>query len=185
MSNNNFALVIGGTGLLEGVCHWLTSEGYDVYVIHRDDKKFEMMKDNSDYPQQLHSITVDYHDNDKLQLAIQETKRKHGCCPDLIISWIHNSAPNALPTVLKEVQTRTAPWKLIHIQGSSSFFVKENTTVPKTCEYRRVYLGFPPNDHHSRWLTHEEIAGGIIKVIKRDYKETVIGTLKPWSKRPS
>ncbi|WP_010097671.1 short-chain dehydrogenase [Ornithinibacillus scapharcae] len=185
MSKKNFALVIGGTGMLEGVCHWLTGEGYEVCVIHRNHKKFELMQEKSNYPHQLHSITVDYHDNEKLQLAIQEAKRKHGCYPDLIISWIHNSAPNALPTVLREVQYRNEPWKLIHVQGSSSFFVKENTTVPKMCEYRRVYLGFVLDDQHSRWLTHDEIAGGIIKVIKRDYKETVIGTLRPWSKRPS
>lgn len=171
--------------MLEGVCHWLTDEGYEVYVIHRNQKKFEVMHGKSNHPEQLHSITVDYHDSEKLQLAIQEMKRKQGCCPDIIISWIHNSAPNALPTVLKEVQSRTEPWKLIHVQGSSSFFVKENTPVPDKCEYRRVYLGFVLQDQHSRWLTHEEIAGGIIKIIKRDYKETVIGTLKPWSKRPS
>lgn len=33
-------------------------------------------------------------------------------------------------------------WKLFHVQGSSRFFKKENTSVPETYQYRRIYLGF-------------------------------------------
>ncbi|MFS0673243.1 short-chain dehydrogenase [Ornithinibacillus sp. 179-J 7C1 HS] len=185
MSKDLFALVIGGTGMLEKVCHFLAIEGYDVYVVHRDKTRFQAMQSRSTHPDKLFSIRVDYHDEKTLQKKIQETIQIKGCCPDIIVSWIHNSAPNALPTILKEVSVRKKPWKLIHVQGSSSFFVKENTTVPEVCEYRRVYLGFVLENENARWLTHEEIANGIIKVIHGDYKETVIGTLKPWNKRPS
>lgn len=185
MSKKLFALVIGGTGMLEGVCHWLAHEGYDVFVVHRDVDKFKSMQQRSNYSDRINSISVDYHQDQTLQQKVQEAIQQYGKCPDLIISWIHNSAPNALPLILKEVQCRIEPWKLIHVQSSSSFFVKENTTVPEACEYRRVYLGFVMEDHGSRWLTHEEIANGVIKVIKRDYKETIVGTLKPWNKRPS
>lgn len=186
MSNKSlFAFVFGGIGMLDGVCHWLTEEGYDVYVVTKHQQLFDQMKKNSEYPEKLFSLAVDYHDDQTLQEKVREAIKQHGCCPDLIISYMHNSAPNALPTILNEVSTRTDPWKLIHIQGSSSFFVKENTTVPKPCEYRRVYLGFVDENDSPRWLTNEEVANGIIKVIKRDFKETIIGTLKPWSKRLS
>ncbi|WP_047983858.1 Rossmann-fold NAD(P)-binding domain-containing protein [Ornithinibacillus californiensis] len=185
MSKKLFAFVIGGTGMLESVCHWLTEEGYDVYVVHRDRTKFEAMRLRGKHPDKLYSVAVDYHDDEALQIKLQEIIKIKGNCPDLIVSWIHNSAPNALPTILKEVSKRKEPWKLIHVQGSSSFFVKENTSVPEPCEYRRVYLGFVLDNENSRWLTHEEIANGVIKVIKQDYRETVIGTLKPWNKRPS
>jgi hypothetical protein len=181
---SDFAFVIGGNGMLEGVCHWLTNEGYDVYVLHRDIDKFESMRSRGKHPEKLFSIPVDYHNDKELQKSFAKAIKQYGKCPDLIVSWIHNSAPNALPTILKEVGPRTHPWKLIHVQGSSSFFVKENTTVPDSCEYRRVYLGFPLNKESS-WLSNEEIANGVIKVIKRDFKETVIGTLKPWSRRLS
>jgi hypothetical protein len=179
-----FAFVIGGTGMLEGVCHWLTENGYDVHVIHRDLQKFDTMKARSKQPEKLFSISVDYHDYEALRKKVRAAIQHYHHCPDLIVSWIHNSAPNALSVILKEVSPRIEPWKLIHVQGSSSFFVKENTTVPNNCEYRRVYLGFVLENQNSRWLTNEEVANGVIKVIKRDLKETVIGTLKPWSKRP-
>ncbi|WP_047980581.1 Rossmann-fold NAD(P)-binding domain-containing protein [Ornithinibacillus contaminans] len=184
MQQKLVAIVIGGTGMLEGVCHWLVNEGYEVLVIHRDLAKFKTMQLRSTNPEQLHSISVDYHEDEQLQSKVRAALQPYGSSPDLIVSWIHNSAPKALPIILQEVQSLEKPWKLIHVQSSSSFFVKENTTVPATCEYRRVYLGFVMEEHGSRWLTHEEIANGVIKVIKRDLKETVIGTLKPWSKRP-
>ncbi|WP_051359455.1 hypothetical protein [Paucisalibacillus globulus] len=180
-----FAFVIGGTGMLEEVCHWLTNEGYDVYVIHRDFNTFEAMKRRGKHPEKMYSVSVDYHEDEALKIKVKEAIKQQGNCPDLIVSWIHNSAPNALPIILKEVQPRIDPWKLIHVQGSSSFFVKENTTVPDSCEYRRVYLGFSLKKENSNWLSNEEIANGIINVIKRDFKETVIGTLKPWNKRLS
>lgn len=184
MSKRQFAFVIGGTGMLEGVCHWLVEEGYDVYVIHREQSKFQAMRTRSKRPEKLFSISVDYHDDEALQANVRSAIKQHGNCPDLIVSWIHNSAPNALPIILKEVAPRMDPWKLIHVQGSSSFFVKENTNVPDTCEYKRVYLGFVLDGDNARWLTHEEIANGIIKIMKHNLKETVIGTLKPWSMRP-
>ncbi|WP_052345763.1 hypothetical protein [Paucisalibacillus sp. EB02] len=181
----NFAFVIGGTGMLEGVCHWLTNEGYDVFVIHRDIDKFESMRSRGIHPEKLFPISVDYHDDKALQISFRKAIKQYGKCPDLIVSWIHNSAPNALSIILKEVRPRTHPWKLIHVQGSSSFFVKENTSIPDSCEYRRVYLGFSLEKENSSWLSNDEIANGVIKVIKRDFKETVIGTLKPWSRRLS
>lgn len=176
--------MIGGTGMLEGVCQWLVEEGYHVYVVHRKPESFKSMQEKSKKPNQLHSLTVDYHDTQALKGKVREVIDQHGGCPDLIVSWIHNSAPLALSTILKEVETRIEPWKLIHVQGSSSFFVKENTTVPEACEYRRVYLGFVLEDGSSRWLTHDEISNGVIKVIKRNIPEAIIGTLKPWSMRP-
>jgi hypothetical protein len=142
------------------------------------------MQNRSSHPKRIHSIPVDYHDDDALKRNVRDTINQVGHSPDLIVSWIHNSAPNALSLILQEVDCRIEPWRLIHVQGSSSFFVKENTPVPKACTYRRVYLGFVMEEQGSRWLSHEEIANGIIKVIKHDYQETVIGTLKPWSKRP-
>jgi NAD(P)-dependent dehydrogenase (short-subunit alcohol dehydrogenase family) len=184
VSKKPFAFVIGGTGMLEGVCHWLAEEGYDVYVVHRKLEKFSAMQERSTRPEQLFSLSVDYHDTPSLQEKVREAIRQHGTCPDLIISWIHNSAPNALETILNEVSPRVEPWQLVHVQGSSSFFVKENTTVPENCEYRRVYLGFVLENENARWLTHEEISNGVIKVIKRNLPEAIIGTLKPWSMRP-
>ncbi|WP_196493885.1 short-chain dehydrogenase [Ornithinibacillus caprae] len=183
MNDKPHALVIGGTGMLERVCHWLVEQNYFVSVINRNREKFERMRKKNSMPDSFHPLTVDYHDGDQLQGKVAEAVTHFGL-PDLVVSWIHSSAPDALPLILEPFKDRQEPWKLIHVQGSSSFFVKENTPVPETCAYRRVYLGFVVEENGSRWLTHDEIANGVIKVIQRDYKETVVGTLKPWSKRP-
>ncbi|MFD2044345.1 short-chain dehydrogenase [Ornithinibacillus salinisoli] len=183
MRDKPYAFVIGGTGMLERVCHWLVEHNYFVSVLNRNRDKFDKMKHKNASPDNFHPLTVDYHDTEQLQQKVNEAINEFGV-PDLVISWIHSSAPEALPTILDQLKVWEKPWKLLHVQGSSSFFVKENTTVPDNCQYRRVYLGFVIEDGGSRWLTHDEIANGVIKVIQRDYKETVVGTLKPWSKRP-
>ncbi|SHG39533.1 short-chain dehydrogenase [Ornithinibacillus halophilus] len=187
MKKKPYALVVGGTGMLEKVCHWLVDQDYFVSVINRHEERFQEMvkrtKQPAKQPERFHPLTLDYHDGETLQSKIQEAVSEHGV-PDLVVSWIHSSAPEALPIIMKHCETRTEPWKLLHIQGSSSFFVKENTPVPENCQYRRVYLGFVVEDNQSRWLTHHEISNGVIKVLQKDYKETVVGTLKPWHKRP-
>ncbi|SET51994.1 hypothetical protein SAMN05216389_11385 [Oceanobacillus limi] len=182
-SEKAYALVIGGTGMLERVCHWLVEQGYFVFVINRNREKFDTMKSRNPNPEQLLPLTVDYHEEEQLLQKVSSAFEKYGV-PDLVVSWIHSSAPHALPLILNQFKSRNKTWKLLHVQGSSSFFVKENTPVPENCQYRRIYLGFVIEDNVSRWLTHDEIANGVIKVIQNDYQETIVGTLKPWNKRP-
>lgn len=183
MKRLKYALVIGGTGMLQQVCHWLTENHYFVSVINRSSQRFQQLKENSTNPENLHSILVDYHHTDELTKKIDQATATHGY-PDLVVSWIHSSAPYALPAILRACSYQDHPWELIHVQGSSSYFVKETIPVSKNCHYKRVYLGFVIEQKSSRWLTHEEIASGVIQTIRDNTTETVVGTLKPWSLRP-
>lgn len=101
MTKNLFAIVIGGTGMLERVCHFLAEEGYDVYVVHRNKNKFQAMQGRCLFPHKLYSISVDYHDEAALQKKIQEAIQLKGGYPDLIVSWIHNSAPPCITNDFK------------------------------------------------------------------------------------
>ncbi|MFC4558158.1 short-chain dehydrogenase [Virgibacillus kekensis] len=182
---NGYVLVIGGSGMLRKVCHYLNEKNGDVFVIGRNRSRLEAVKNSGRYPERLHGISVDYEDSTRFGAALADLFNKHGT-PGLVVSWIHSTAPDALP-LLKDMITEhvlNADWRLFHIQGSARFFEKENTSVPGNCLYRRVYLGFILDNDQSRWLTHDEISNGVIEAIDSDQEETVVGTLEPWAKRP-
>lgn len=40
--NNQYALVVGGSGMLKNVCHWLIEQEYHVYVIGRNGTKLNL-----------------------------------------------------------------------------------------------------------------------------------------------
>ncbi|WP_197046655.1 short-chain dehydrogenase [Oceanobacillus salinisoli] len=179
------ALVIGGTGMLKNVSLWLANNQYEVLIVSRQRKKFESVKENALYPENLHPILVDYHDDQQLTKKLTSAFHTYGY-PEIVVSWIHSTAPNALPTIIHLIESRgfSIPWYLFHIQGSATYLKKEKAPVPDTCRYRRIYLGFVIENGHSRWLSHDEISQGTITAIKSDQKETVIGTLEPWEMRP-
>ncbi|WP_404456074.1 short-chain dehydrogenase [Virgibacillus necropolis] len=185
MKNKKYALVIGGTGMLAQVCHALVNDYYYVSVIGRSTIRQQQLKDSSNEPDKFHGIEVDYHDDGRFRQQLQKAFQAFGT-PDLVVSWIHGSAPQALDSLIDEITriNKTKTWKLFHVQSSSRFFEKENTPVPENCQYRRVYLGFILNDSTSRWLTHKEISDGVIRAIHADQTESVVGTLEPWDKRP-
>nr|WP_281347077.1 short-chain dehydrogenase [Virgibacillus doumboii] len=182
---SKYALVIGGSGMLKKVCHWLNENGFIVYVIGRNQDKLQKVKYDSMYAENLHGVSTDYQDNEHFTDVIGDILETNGI-PQIVVSWIHSTAPEALPLIKDMIMERNlnSVWRLFHVQGSSRFFEKENTPVPDNCLYRRVYLGFILENNHSRWLTHDEISDGVIQAIASDNEETVVGTLEPWSKRP-
>ncbi|MBP1948941.1 short-chain dehydrogenase [Virgibacillus litoralis] len=182
---NQYALVVGGTGMLKDVCHWLIQQEYHVYVIGRNKTKLKKLKQDTRQPESLHGISVDYQNSACLSNELSNLFKKNGI-PNIVVSWIHSTAPKALPLIKDMIskQDLSTNWQLIHIQGSARFFGKENTPVPENCLYKRVYLGFILENNHSRWLTHNEISSGVIHAITSDNNETIIGTLEPWNLRP-
>ncbi|MDY0409555.1 short-chain dehydrogenase [Virgibacillus soli] len=184
MENLQHALVIGGTGMLQKTCLWLADNNYMVTVINRHKNHFEQMVAKSKAPAHFHNLLVDYHDEEKLEKKLKQTFDLNGP-PQLVISWIHSSAPQALPLIIDTICRYTNKWQLIHIQGSSSFFVKEQINIPKDCTYQQVYLGFVMDEKGSRWLTNDEISNGVLKAMKLDHPKVVVGTLEPWHQRPS
>ena len=87
MKSNNHALVIGGTGMLAGVCLHLAREGYSVSVIGRTLSKFKRLKIESP-PNSIFPLMTDY-DTDDVFEEINKAIRERGPF-DLIISWTPN-----------------------------------------------------------------------------------------------
>ena len=78
------ALVIGGTGMLKKVSMWLCEKGFYVSIIGRDEVKLENVKRMSSAPENITCLSLDYHNDEDVKLAIKSTIEKNtnhiSCC---------------------------------------------------------------------------------------------------------
>jgi hypothetical protein len=170
-------LVVGGTGMLATVTTWLAEQGHTVSVVSR---RAGTAPDGGVNP-----IEVDYRDSETLRQRMFKAMRTYGSI-DLAVFWIHSDAPNAFRVIAQEISKHAErPWRLFHVRGSAAYLHPESPQVPTDCLYRQVILGFVTNSNGSRWLTQDEISGGVIEAIRTDREYSVVGTLHPWEKRPS
>lgn len=176
------ALVIGGTGMLSGVSIWLSKNGYHVSVIARNPRKMKRLLDQN--PSQMTPLLVDYTNNEELAKQCHRIQKMNGPI-DLVIAWVHSTGQNVIPC-LTECLSRSEPWKLFHVNGSSSNLekIKDKMIVPLHVNYHQILLGFKIENGISRWLTNEEISNGVIEAIVEEKLEQIIGTIEPWYKRP-
>lgn len=178
MKRYDHALVIGGTGMLAGVCLQLARECYSVSVIGRTLSKFKRLQDESP-PNSIFPLVVDY-DTDDVYDFLNEAIQERGPF-DLIISWTPNYS--ALERIC-EMNPGDTLFRLFHVKGSGRYFEDEPIHIPILCKYRKVYLGFVMDENGSRWLTHSEIANGVIKQIGKDEEVGIIGQIHPYEARP-
>jgi hypothetical protein len=180
------ALVVGGTGMLKDVTLWLVKLEYHVSVIGRTKNKFSRIQNEVADPKQLTFLQLDYTNTNILKEKLTSAIAKNGPI-ELVVAWIHSTAPNALQTITEIVST-TNPnqWELYQILGSSSKIINPNNKERIAGHFlkRYVQLGFIIENGHSRWLTHEEISAGVIQAICTKKPVTQVGLLEPWEMRP-
>lgn len=165
------ALVIGGSGMLAGTALWLAEVGYHVSIIGRDAEKMSRLTEQASA--RLSAILVDYRDDLRLKEALQRSIVIHGDF-DLVVAWIHSDAADALPCVLSALRGGT---DVFHVLGSSSNLsgVRNGLTIPQDIRYHQVQLGYQVVTGQRRWLTHEEIAGGVVEAIQEKKPHYVVG----------
>ncbi|EJS67711.1 short-chain dehydrogenase [Bacillus cereus] len=177
------ALVIGGTGMLKKVSIWLCEQGFHVSIIGRDEVKLESVKRASSAPENITCLSLDYHNDDDVKLAIKGTIERNGLIT-LVVAWIHSSAKHALSLICTELELSPTTYNLFHILGSKASRIIAQKIGGTRCSYHRIILGFILEDTYGRWLTHEEIAEGVIKGIENKCGEWVVGRVEPWELRP-
>ena len=184
------ALVVGGTGMLRGVCLGLAASGWTVSVIARRHAPLAALaRDAAEQTGQnaIHPIPLDYHDIPSLALGIRTAIVTHGPI-SLAACYIHSSAPMA-PFVIADTLAARA-CQFIHIVGSAApdelwvDSTRDEIAAHPLITYRRVILGFIRERDTSRWLTDEEICRGVLKAIDDPTPEQVIGTVSPWELHP-
>lgn len=179
------ALVVGGTGMLSGVSLWLLEQGYHVSIIARNSSRMKDLIEQTDLASHITPLLVDYSNYDELQKNVQETINENGAI-DIVVAWIHSTAPNALKIITKEISISESEWELFHVLGSNSDLnrIKREVSMPTGCTYHQVQLGFVIEDSGSRWLTNEEISDGVIRAIKQRDKLKTIGQIDSWENHP-
>ncbi|WP_156320871.1 short-chain dehydrogenase [Bacillus sp. JCM 19041] len=176
----NHVLVFGGTGMLAEAVSWLGGQSENLVVYARNEKKAESIR------QPFTFYELDYTNTENVRTAIKKALAENGKV-DLVLAWIHGTAPNAVQTIMDEVnQFQAKKWRLVHVKGSSSSkeAIEKKAKVDGSCVYQEVFLGFVVEESRSRWLTNEEISRGTIEAITRNTSRYLIGTLTPWDARP-
>jgi molybdopterin-guanine dinucleotide biosynthesis protein A len=148
-------LVVGGTGMLLPATHFFARRGYAVTAIAR------------------HSIPVgpgatlvrsDYRDDEALAAQLAEAVAQRGPI-ELAVCWIRTDAPDA-PRIVAEALAPGA--RLVQVFGTHVWPLER---IPIHVAYRQVLLGAKDG----RWLTHEEISGGVLEAVDRDLPISIVG----------
>ncbi|MFG6116212.1 short-chain dehydrogenase [Halobacillus sp. MO56] len=179
------ALVIGGTGMLAETTIWLAGNGYHASVLARNRRKTDKLLEQSRHREHLTPILVDYHNLETLKQRLRENFEQYGT-PSIVVAWIHSDAEKTRDIIIQEVSKTFLPFDLYIILGSSTNreVFRQNIAVPEHCTLHIIQLGFVIENNDSRWLTHNEIAGGVIEAIKHEKVEHIVGVLEPWNRRP-
>lgn len=185
------ALVVGGTGMLRGLTLALAEEGYTVSVIARTAARLDSLAAAAkDAPGLINPLSLDYRDGTRLQEALRRAAGQFGPIV-LAVCWIHSTAPAALRQIAEVIGESGAPCRLFHVRGSAvANPAAEAKRLPEwlgrypSIQYRQVILGFVIEHGRSRWLTHQEISGGVLAAVRADRELSIVGTVEPWSLRP-
>lgn len=179
-------LIFGGTGMLAKATGWVITHANETIVYGRNQARLNQIK-NKYNGSGLEVRELDYQDTKALKREIKSAYKQSGSI-DLVIAWIHSTAPKAIPTIKQQIsQLQSHQWSLLHIKGSNrnlSSIVTSDLDHSMNCHVREVRLGFIYDGISSRWLTHEEISNGVIQAIQEEKEITTVGTLEPWEKRP-
>lgn len=184
------ALVIGGTGMLRGVCLHLAASGYAVSVLARGSDRLKALKRLAGpHGQSIVPIEQDYRDIPAFRRSLHETISKNGPIW-LGVAWIRSDAVGTHEATADALGASS--WRTSYFEVRGSNWANPAGSVPSwearflehgCLRYRVVTLGFMMLDGCTRWLTHDEIAAGVIRAIDGDASGTV-GTVRPWSARP-
>lgn len=180
------ALVVGGTGMLRGLTLSLARQGYTVSVIARSSHRLRSLVDAATpFPGRINPVPLDYRHGEQLRQDLTTAVGQHGPLV-LAVCWIHSTAPEALPRIAEVIGAQTGPCRLFHVRGSAAANPADGARRPPewltrfpNIRYRQVILGFVVEGGGSRWLTHEEISGGVLSAVQDDAPYYVVG---PWNR---
>jgi NAD(P)-dependent dehydrogenase (short-subunit alcohol dehydrogenase family) len=181
------ALIIGGSGMLQGAALDLAKEHTTVSVIGRSLKKLQRLQELSD---RINPIQADYTDFQTFIETVERSITERGAI-SLVVSWIHDTAPDAALALAARLDTFRNRVDYYHVLGSDSATphggaakLRDDFAALNNISYRQVILGFVIEGQRSRWLSNEEISAGVSRAIKDGLSLATVGTTEPWDRRP-
>jgi hypothetical protein len=182
------ALVVGGTGMLSGLCLRLAEDGWGVCVLARNASAFaaRTKRDN------LAGFNCDYTDAPALDRALDDILERASTVR-LVAAWIHPTAPDAARRIGARFARPGATLRFVHVLGSAVAdparperleALRERVAAGLALDYAQAVLGFVVEGGGSRWLTDSEISAGVYDAALSARGLSIVGTVEPWSARP-
>ena len=187
-------LVVGGTGMLYNVCRHLCESANTVTVIARNKERLNrLVSDTKKMVGSINPLSLDYAAYKQLKDELRESIFTNGPV-ELTICWINTSkAPEAATIIADIIDKQKNQIKCKHYQLLSSatadpshvkIDISKNFNSFDNIDFRTILLGFVTEGETSRWLTDKEICSGVIEAIDNDARNSIIGAVEPWNKRP-
>lgn len=167
-------LVVGGTGMLAGLCKALAGDGGRLSLLSR-------------HASAQGGFDADYHDLDGFRQALEAAEARSGPV-DLAVVWFHNAR---LPSA--RLLAERTNGRFFQVLGSRVADPEHPERLGKAaavaeglpaCALRQVVLGFKLEAGVARWLNNDEISDGVLAAIRGDFVFSVIGQTEPWTARP-
>ena len=165
------ATVVGGSGMLAGLCHRLAADGWQVTVVGRDRSKLARACADA----RLHPLSVDYEDVGNFAAALAKAAAARGPIV-LAVCWIRSWAPLSLLATADAVAT---DGRLVQVLGSQASGATSTAIAAlaarRGLDYRQVQLGAMGDGPSQRWLTDSEISAGVDTAIGGDRPFHLVG----------
>jgi NAD(P)-dependent dehydrogenase (short-subunit alcohol dehydrogenase family) len=168
-------LIVGGSGMLAGLCQLLAADGWELSIVGRDETKLA----RATAPPRLHPVAVDYQDLAAFNAALAGAAAARGPFV-LAVCWIRSWAPDSLRAAAAAVAPGA---RLVHVIGSQRS--DESAAAIAELErredlvYQQVQLGAVIDNCGQRWLTNDEISNGIYAALHAEQPYYLVGTLVP------
>ena len=156
-------LIIGGSGMLSGVCNYYLKAEYKVTVLSRTDKKEAFARGDVDW------LKSDY-DKEGFMDIIKDFFRTNAVSE--IIVWMHDEHSENFEKLM-EFLKNTPETGVFHVRGSSAFYSLDTKKYGEN--YHQVILGMNKVDGETRWLKHSEISLGVIVATQEKKKVFTVG----------
>ncbi|HEY4942842.1 MAG TPA: hypothetical protein VII56_15545 [Rhizomicrobium sp.] len=178
MTRYAHALVVGGSGMLAGLCRSLCDCSDRVSVMARNDKRIRAIGGA------IEPLACDYNDGVALSEILAGLEP-----PDLVVAWIHGRAPQARRALAESVR---AEGRLLQVLGSAHgdpahperLLEMAQAAEGLPIDYSAVVLGFVVEGGKSRWLNNAEISAGVFAAVQSGAPLSIVGTVEPWSAKP-
>ncbi len=178
MSRFAHTLIVGGSGMLAGLCRALCAHSDRVSVMARNEKRIRAVAPA------VQPCPCDYNDSVALSETLAQLEP-----PDLVVAWIHGRAPHARRALAQCVR---AEGRFVQVLGSAHgdpahperLKEMEHAAGGLPIDYAAVVLGFVVENGRSRWLRNDEIVAGVLAAIEAAAPLSIVGPLEPWSAKP-
>jgi hypothetical protein len=180
----NHVLVVGGTGMLRAATLGLAIRAEYVSVLARgEDRLAEMAEAGEHLPGTVMPWAADYRNDPSLATTVTSAQEAFGPV-DTVVAWIHADAQNAPVLLARLVGANGRAFRWFDVVGSGdpdsrtrADVRREELTAVRKLIYHRVVLGRMPEGDGARWLTHAEIARGVLDAIDAAEPEALVGEI--------